>query len=140
MKVIHVSNFKVLADVQIKDETYPCEFSLYKDLKICSLGVVNDETISPQDVHDEDLAKYQQAIDQFIENQSKLVMKSDYFGCFYRIKNTVLEYAAILDNGACDTEWIEVEFPASVQELNRINEYFKTNFTENDFEFVHGLE
>lgn len=140
MDIIYISNFKVKANVKIESELFRCDFVLDKDLKISSLGIEDDIPLSPGDIAIKDLNDYQKEIDIFIEAQSHLVMKSDHFGCYYRLNKTVLEYAAMLSNGSCDTEWAEVEFPASSVELGRINEFFKSNFTANEFAYVHELE
>lgn len=140
MEIIYISNFKVKANVKINSELFRCDFSLGKDLKIISLGIEDDMPLTPGDVSTESLNEYQKEIDLFTEAQSHLVMKSDHFGCFYRLNKTVLEYAAMLSDDSCDTEWSEVEFPASTVELGRINDFFKSNFTADEFAYVHELE
>ena len=140
MNIIYISNLKVKANVKVGADIYRSDFFLGKDLNIESLGIEGDHILSPSDISTEGLIEYQTAINQFIEEQSVKIMRSEFYGCFYRVHKTFLEYAPMLDNGSCTNEWSEVEFPASIQELNRINEYFKTNFTGDDFEHVHGLE
>lgn len=133
MKVLNAQNNRVKATVKINRENFRCDFILDDNLKITSLGIEGDHMLAPDDIEPKAFAQYQQTIDTFIQEQSALRFKSPGTSNHYRVNKTILEEAVSLDAGVCSEDWYPVCFFYDTNELEEMNNFFKTAFTIEEF-------
>jgi hypothetical protein len=90
IEITSASNFKVNAIIIKDNKEINCLISLNKKLEIEKIQASGD--VSIDHFSEKEKEQYTLEIQEFIKEQSAKIYSYDDLGCFYRVKNTVLEY------------------------------------------------
>jgi hypothetical protein len=128
IEITSASNFKVNAIIIKDNKEINCLISLNKKLEIEKIQASGD--VSIDHFSEKEKEQYTLEIQEFIKEQSAKIYSYDDLGCFYRVKNTVLEYHPMEQdsNELKDDMWSEVEFEPRNPTKMLISNYFNYNF------------
>jgi hypothetical protein len=128
IEITSASNFKINAIIIKDNKEINCLIILNRKLEIEKIKGSDD--LSIEHLNDTEKERYSELIQQFIKEQSAKIYSYDDLGCFYRVKNTVLEYHPVEQDSSELKEdvWSDVEFEPRNPTKMLISNYFNYNF------------